>query len=77
MIFNDGDIVVCRITSQLYNIKYDFKIENWISAGLKLPSVIRVHKIVTLEKSMVAKILGNIDASLKQRVTQIISDLTS
>jgi mRNA interferase MazF len=45
--FNDGDIIVCRITSQIYKTKKDVYIENWVNSGLKLPSVIRVHKLAT------------------------------
>ena len=27
--YNDGDIIVCRITSQIYNTKQDVYIKNW------------------------------------------------
>jgi len=27
--YNDGDVIVCRITSQIYQTKYDIYIENW------------------------------------------------
>ncbi len=65
---NDGDIVVCRITSKLYNSDYDFRIENWEKVGLKLPSVIRLHKIATLDKLLIEQIIGIIDAELKMIV---------
>ena len=71
----DGDIIVCRITSQLYNSRYDIYIDNWEKSGLKLPSVIRVHKIATLEKNMVELIMGKIDESLKADIRNIISNL--
>ncbi len=58
---NDGDIVVCRITSKLYNSDYDFRIENWEKARLKLPSVIRLHKIATLDKLLIEQIIGIIN----------------
>jgi len=74
--FNDGDIIVCRITSQIYETKEDVYIENWVKSGLKLPSVIRVHKLATLEKNMVQIIMGEIDDSLKIQVKSIISNLT-
>ena len=47
---NDGDVVVCRITSKLYNSPYDINLMNWQQSGLQLPSVIRAHKIASLEK---------------------------
>jgi mRNA interferase MazF len=72
----DGDIIVCRITSQLYNSKYDVTIDNWEKTGLKLPSVIRIHKIATLEKEMAEVIMGHLDDSLKTKVRLIIETLT-
>ena len=73
--FNDDDIIVCRITSQLFNTQNDVMIDNWEESGLKLPSVIRVYKIATLEKDMVELILGKIDLSIKEKVKEIITKL--
>ena len=56
--FNDGDIIVCRITSQIYKTKNDIYIKGWEKSGLRLPSVIRVHKLATLEKDMVEIVMG-------------------
>lgn len=74
--FNDGDIVVCRITSQIYNTDYDIFIDDWEGSGLKLPSVIRVHKIATLEKNLVEFVLGQIDNLTKENVKTIFSKLS-
>jgi mRNA interferase MazF len=74
--YNDGDVIVCRITSQIYNSKYDVYIDNWEKSGLKLPSTIRVHKIATLEKNMVELIMGKIDESSKANVKTIFANLT-
>jgi mRNA interferase MazF len=46
--FGDGDMIVCRITSQIYETKNDVFIEKWKDFGLRLPSVIRIHKLATL-----------------------------
>ena len=73
---NDGDIVVCRITSQSYTSKHDIYIDDWEKSGLKLPSVIRIHKIATLEKDMMEMIIGKINEALKSRVNVILSNLT-
>jgi mRNA interferase MazF len=43
----DGDIVVARITSQVYETEFDAFLEDWQRAGLMLPSVVRIHKIAT------------------------------
>lgn len=66
--FGDGDIVVYRITSKIYEINYDIYIENWKNAGLMLPSIIGVHKLATLEKSMVLLVISEIDTFLKSQV---------
>jgi mRNA interferase MazF len=67
---------VCRITSQIYKTKNDIFIDDWEKSGLKLPSVIRVHKIATLEKDMVEFILGQIEKPTREKVRRIFSKLT-
>jgi mRNA interferase MazF len=74
--FNDGDVIVCRITSQIYTTENDILINNWQKSGLKLPSVIRVHKLATLEKEIVELIMGRIDEAIRIKITAIISKLT-
>lgn len=74
--FDDGDIVVCRITSQLYDTENDVIVDNWEKAGLKLSSVIRVHKIATLDKNLVELVMGHVDNSIKDKVRKILSSLT-
>ncbi|MBS3776706.1 MAG: type II toxin-antitoxin system PemK/MazF family toxin [Bacteroidales bacterium] len=64
----DNDIVVCRITSKIYSTEFDFKIEDWKGSGLKLPSVVRLHKIATLEKDLIYKKLGQINEELKKEI---------
>jgi mRNA interferase MazF len=73
--FDDGDIIVCRITSQIYKTRNDVYIDDWEKSGLKLPSVIRVHKIAALEKDMVEIIMGQIGHPVKEKVRTIISKL--
>ena len=74
--FNDGDVIVCRITSQIYNTQNDIFIDNWENCGLKLPSVIRVHKLATLDKDIVENVMGKVDNSTKEKVQLIITRLT-
>ncbi len=72
---NDGDIIVCRITSKLYNSTYDIELKKWKEFELKLPSVIRVHKIATTEKQLVESKIGKIDGATQVKVKQIIHKL--
>ena len=65
---DDGDILVCRITSKIYKSKYDIFLDDWLKFGLKLPSVIRVHKMATLEKNMIETIMGQIDSKVLDKV---------
>jgi mRNA interferase MazF len=71
----DGDIIVCRITSQRYNTKYDVVIKDWQNSGLKLPSTIRVHKIATLEKVMVVLVMGKLNNFVKAEVRKIFINI--
>lgn len=48
----DEDIVVARVTSQIAQTSFDVEIVAWQEAGLLLPSVVRVHKLATLEKRL-------------------------
>ena len=54
----DEDIIVARITSQIARSEFDVELTDWQPAGLRLPSVVRVHKIATLEKALVERKLG-------------------
>lgn len=74
---NDGDVIVCRVTSKLYNSVYDIELKNWNQNGLQLPSVIRVHKIASLEKNMIDRKLGEIDNNVKTEVINVIQTLLS
>ena len=71
----DKDIIVSRITSKLYNSDFDYEIKNWGKCGLKLPSVIRLHKIATLEKTLVDQSIGMIDKKLKKLIKQQFGNL--
>jgi len=51
-------------------------INNWEKSGLRLPSVIRVHKLATLEKDLVEVKMGQIDNSTKEKIRIIIAKLT-
>ena len=64
----DGDIVVCRITSRIYQSPHDIYLDEWAKYGLRLPSIVRVHKMATLEKYLIETIMGKIDATVLNTV---------
>ena len=56
----DNDLIVARITTHLHISKYDVVIHNWDAAGLIGHSIARLHKLATLEKSLVLRNLGHL-----------------
>ena len=72
---NDADFITARITSQSRQTEYDIELKDWKLAGLLLPSIIRVHKIATLETRLVKRKMGKLsDAdlnTLSQRVKML------
>lgn len=59
----DNDLVVARITSKLIQTFFDVEIINWQFAGLLRESVVRLHKVNTVEKSLVNRSLGTLSPS--------------
>ncbi|WP_339384291.1 type II toxin-antitoxin system PemK/MazF family toxin [Microcoleus sp. LEGE 07076] len=75
----DEDTIVAKITSQIPRTTFDVEIQEWQQAGLKRPSVVRLHKLNTLQKSLVERRLGILTpddlAQVRDRVKQIWSFL--
>jgi mRNA interferase MazF len=68
----DNDILVARITGQLTQTQFDVELQEWQQAGLRLPSVVRLHKLATLEKRLVERSLGSLsDTDLQQVQTTL------
>jgi mRNA interferase MazF len=59
----DADIVVARGTSQIVRTVFDVELVEWQQAGLLLPSMVRVHKVATLEKRLVERRLGTLTSN--------------
>ena len=74
---NDGDVVVARITSRIVNTDFDVIINDWRAAGLLTPSIVRLHKIVTLELSLVNRKIGELSTATLQNVRQHILDIAA
>jgi mRNA interferase MazF len=56
----DDDIVVARVTGQLTAAPQDVTLGEWQRAGLLLPSVVRLHKVATLQRKLVDRKLGRL-----------------
>jgi mRNA interferase MazF len=71
----DDDILVARITGQLTKTPFDVELQAWQSAGLRLPSVVRLHKLATLEKRLVERSLGRLSEPDIQQVRATLQRL--
>jgi len=68
----DIDIVVARITSQVYDTGSDYKISKWKESGLIFDSYIRLGKIATIEKRYISRRLGVLMYSEQNAVKKIM-----
>ena len=56
----DADVLVAPVTSQMARSPRDVPVVNWQPAGLRLPSIVRLEKMNTVEKSTVIKRMGQL-----------------
>ena len=52
------DAVICRITSVSHTGTFDVTLMDWEAAGLLKPSVARLDRLVTAEKTVLLRSLG-------------------
>ena len=71
----DQDLIVARVTSQTAQAVFDVGLRDWQQAGLLLPSVVRVHKLATLEKRLVERRLGALTSNDWAQVRTTIQQL--
>ena len=62
------DAVICRVTSVLRAGALDVTLNDWQSAGLLKPSVARLDRIMTAEKTIFLRKLGQLSAADLQAV---------
>jgi mRNA interferase MazF len=71
----DSDVIVARVTTQSHPSKFDLTITKWKQAGLLALSYVRLHKLATLEKSLVSRKLGELAVEDRRSVTAILTQL--
>jgi len=71
----DADVVVARVTSQPRSDTQDIEITDWRAAGLLLPSIVRLHKLATLEKRLIRRTLGNLSPTDRQMVAEMLGKI--
>ena len=68
----DADVVLARVTTQRYQTPNDVDIIDWQGAGLLAPSIVRLHKLVTLDRSRVIRHLGTLQSVDQKRVATVV-----
>lgn len=64
------DAVICRVTSVLRSGPLDVMLNDWQSAGLLRPSIARLDRIVTAERTIFRRRLGALNAADAQAVRE-------
>jgi len=74
---NDNDVIVAKITSQIKNSSFDFEIITWKKTGLLKPSIVRCHKIITVDSSIIKMKMGKLIKADLMKIQKIINLLFS
>ena len=64
----DNDILVARITTHQVRDNFDVGINDLTATGLNRPSIVRPHKLATIEKRLVSQKLGALSGNDLVRV---------
>src|SRR5580658_5462437 len=65
-----ADAVICRITSVARTGRLDVTLVDWSAAGLLKPSVARLDRLVTAEKTILTRLLGQLTVADQLAVRQ-------
>jgi mRNA-degrading endonuclease toxin of MazEF toxin-antitoxin module len=57
------DVLICRITSAIRTRPLDVILADWKQAGLAKPSIARLDRLVTAEKTVLGRHLGALSAA--------------
>jgi mRNA interferase MazF len=71
----DLDIVVARVTTQLHQTPFDVLLSEWQAAGLLASSVVRLHKLATIAKSLVQHLLGSVQPADRKSIGTVLKHL--
>ena len=71
----DNDLVVARVTTQRYTTAFDLPIADWKAAGLLAPSTVRLHKLATIDKSLIGPRLGSLSENDRECVSSALRSL--
>ena len=70
----DDDLVVARVTTAQHQTPHDASIGNWQRAGLLASSIVRLHKVATLEKTLIRRKLGRLQRADLANVAAVMKE---
>lgn len=73
----DNDLLLARITTQPHHAAGDCPIKEWRAAGLLAPSIARLNKLATLDKSLVKRVIGTLQPADKLAIKAVLQSLFS
>jgi mRNA interferase MazF len=68
----DADLLVAPVTSHTARSARDIPLANWQRSGLRLPSIVRLEKFATVQKSTVVKKMGRLTPEDWENVKTIL-----
>ncbi len=71
----DEDVILSRITSQDKYSEYDIEITDWRKSNLLLPSIVRLHKIATLNKNLIDMVIEKLTSNDFKNVKYSLNQL--
>jgi mRNA interferase MazF len=66
-----ADAVVAAVTSAAPRSPADVPLQGWLSAGLRVPSTVRLARLDCLEQKLLRRKLGRLSELDAQRLTQV------
>jgi mRNA interferase MazF len=73
----DSDVLLARVTTQNTRGSFDVELADWQAARLLAPSVVRLHKLATIKKSLVERPLGTLTDADRKSVGRVLEQLSS
>ncbi len=71
----DADIVLARVTTRLYQTPFDVPLLDWNAAGLLAASVVRLHKVATLERELTERRMGTVSSEDRARIAAVLEKM--
>jgi mRNA interferase MazF len=71
----DADIIIAKLTTRGPRGSHDVVLNDWTPVGLRAPTVVRVGKLLTTEKSLVKRTMGSLSSGDYQAVAAVLKSM--